>query len=145
MLQARGQKLVAESISCKTTSTNRFGGRVVDCIAPGIGISARALFEHTARLPLVDIRKPSKIIGTTTVGSIQAGLFFGYLGLVDGILERLIAELGADTKIVATGGLAGLIGDHSKYIKNVDDLLTLDGLRIIWERNMVAQKQKGSS
>ena len=71
----------------------------------------------------MDIRKPSKVIGTNTVGSIQAGLFFGYLGLVDGILERLISELGADTKVVATGGLASLIGDHSKYIKNVDDLL----------------------
>jgi type III pantothenate kinase len=93
----------------------------------------------------VDIRKPSKVIGTNTVGSIQAGLFFGYLGLVDGILERLINELGPDTKVVATGGLATLIGDHSKYIKNVDDLLTLDGLRIIWERNNAAQKQKPAS
>jgi type III pantothenate kinase len=64
------------------------------------------------------------------------------LGLVDGILERLLGELGADTKVVATGGLARLIGDSSKYIKTVDDLLTLDGLRIIWERNAVAQKQK---
>jgi type III pantothenate kinase len=72
-------------------------------------------------------------------------LFFGYLGLVDGILERLINELGPDTKVVATGGLASLIGDHSKYIKNVDDLLTLDGLRIIWERNSPAQKQKPAS
>src|SRR5438034_10489596 len=65
-------------------------------IAPGIGISAQALFEHTARLPLVDIRQPAKVIGTNTVASIQAGLFFGYLGLVDGILERLIGELGPD-------------------------------------------------
>src|SRR5262249_24154052 len=113
--------------------------------SPGIGISARALFEHTARLPFVDIRKPSKMIGTNTVGSIQAGLFFGSLGLVDGILERLIAEMGADTKVVATGGLAGLIGDHSKYIKHIDDLLTLDGLRIIWEPNAGLQKQKPAS
>ncbi|HEX9255359.1 MAG TPA: type III pantothenate kinase, partial [Candidatus Angelobacter sp.] len=97
------------------------------------------------RLPFVDIRKPTKVIGTNTVGSIQAGLFFGYLGLVDGILERLISELGADTRVVATGGLASLIGDHSKYIKDVDDLLTLDGLRIIWERNSPTQKQKPAS
>src|SRR5437870_3778116 len=88
-------------------------------IAPGIGISAQALFEHTARLPLVDIRQPAKIIGTNTVASIQAGLFFGYLGLVDGILDRLLAQMGADTKVVATGGQAKLIGEHSKYIKMV--------------------------
>jgi type III pantothenate kinase len=114
-------------------------------IAPGIGISAQALFERTARLPRVDIRKPAKIIGSNTVASIQSGLFFGYLGLVDGILERLLEHLGADTNVVATGGLAKMIGEHSKYIKTVDDLLTLDGLRIIWERNAVAQKQKSSS
>ena len=114
-------------------------------IAPGIGISAQALFEHTARLPLVDIRQPSKIIGTNTVTSIQAGLFFGYLGLVDGIIERLLEQLGPDTKVVATGGLAKLIGDHSKYIKTVDDLLTLDGLCIIWERNAATHRQKSSS
>ena len=114
-------------------------------IAPGIGISAQALFEHTARLPLVDVRRPSKIIGANTVASIQSGLFFGYLGLVDGILERLLKELGPDTRVVATGGQARLIGENSKYIKTVDDLLTLDGLRIIWERNSVAQKKKTSS
>src|SRR5216684_7680155 len=126
-------------------AVSRKGEYLGGVITPGIGISAQALFEHTARLPFVDIRKPTKIIGTNTVGSIQAGLFFGYLGLVDGILERLISELGADTKVVATGGLASLIGDNSKYIKNVDDLLTLDGLRIIWERNNAAQKQKPAS
>src|SRR5207248_339170 len=94
-------------------------------ITPGIGISAEALFQRTARLQRVDIRKPAQVIGTTTVGSMQSGLFYGYLGLVDGILERLIAELGTGTKIVATGGLAGLFGTSSKYISAVDDLLTL--------------------
>jgi type III pantothenate kinase len=142
-----GGPCVVVDLGTATTfdAVSRKGEYMGGVISPGIGISARALFEHTARLPFVDIRKPAKVIGTNTVGSIQAGLFFGYLGLVDGILERLIGEMGPDTKVVATGGLAGLIGDHSKYIKNVDDLLTLDGLRIIWERNMAAQKQKPAS
>src|ERR1041385_6553395 len=122
-------------------AVSRKGEYLGGVISPGIGISAQALFENTARLPLVDIRKPSKLIGTNTVGSIQSGMFFGYLGLVDGILERMVAELGSDTKVVATGGLAPLIGEYSKYIKEVDDLLTLDGLRIIWERNAPTHKK----
>ena len=113
-------------------------------IAPGLGISAEALFQRTARLPRVDIRKPGRVVGTNTVNSIQSGLFYGYLGLVDGILEHLVAELGPDTKIVATGGLASLIAASSKYITIVDDMLTLDGLRIIYERNATARKQRDS-
>jgi type III pantothenate kinase len=127
-------------------TVSRKGEWIGGIIAPGIGISAQALFEHTARLPRVDIRKPAKVIGTNTVACIQSGLFFGYLGLVDGILERLVAELGSDTKIVATGGLAPLFSGNSKYIKAVDELLTLDGLRIVWERNQAAgQKQRATS
>jgi len=142
-----GGPCVVVDLGTATTfdAISRKGEYLGGVISPGIGISARALFENTARLPFVDIKKPAKVIGTNTVASIQAGLFFGYLGLVDGILERLISELGTDTKVVATGGLARLIGDNSKYIKNVDDLLTLEGLRIIWERNTTAQKQKPSS
>jgi len=104
-------------------------------ITPGIGISADALFERTARLPRVDIRKPPSVIATNTVNSLQAGLYYGYIGLIDGILERLMTELGGDVKVVATGGLASLMGSGSKYIREVDDLLTLEGLRIIYERN----------
>ena len=112
-------------------------------ITPGIGISADALFERTARLPRVDIRKPPTMIATNTVNSLQAGLYYGYLGLIDGILERLIAELGGDVKVVATGGLAALMGSGSKYIREVDDLLTLAGLRIIYDRNQPHLRRRG--
>jgi type III pantothenate kinase len=121
----------ATTFDCVSPKGEYMGG----VICPGIGISADALFQRTARLPRVDIRKPARVVGTTTVGSLQSGLYYGYLGLVDGILELLLAELGKGTKVVATGGLGSLMGKGSKYISEVDDLLTLDGLRIIWQRN----------
>ena len=114
------------------SANNEFIG---GAIAPGLGISADALFSRTARLQRVEIQKPPRAIGNNTVTNIQSGLYYGYLGLVDGILERMIPELGGDVKVVATGGLASLIGPGSKYIAAVDDQLTLDGLRIVWERH----------
>ena len=111
-------------------------------ITPGIGISADALFERTARLPRVDIRKPNRVLATNTVGSLQSGLYYGYIGLIDGILERLMTELGGDVKVVATGGLASLMGGGSKYIREIDELLTLEGLRIIYERNLAFARRR---
>src|SRR3981081_2643665 len=131
----------ATTFDCVSAKGEYLGG----IISPGLGISADALFERTARLPRVEIRKPERVIGSTTVGSLQSGLYYGYLGLVDGILERLLEEMGKEATVVATGGLAVLLGTGSKYIKHVDDLLTLDGLRLIWERNAAAKSVRQTS
>lgn len=111
-------------------------------IAPGIGVSAEALFEHTARLPRVEIRDPQRVIGTNTVASLQSGLFYGAVAMMDGILDRLFTELGNDTKVVATGGQAALVAGASKFQPPVDPSLTLEGLRIIYERSQTAARHK---
>jgi type III pantothenate kinase len=122
-------------------------------IAPGLAISADALFSRAAKLSRVDVKKPAKVVGTNTIAHMQSGLYYGYIGLVDGILERILSETrGPDAasgeappipKIIATGGLARLIVDDSKFIKTIDDMLTLDGLRLIYERNRVAKVKHG--
>jgi type III pantothenate kinase len=108
------------------------------CISPGIMISSEALFERAAKLPRVELSKPKSIVGKDTVSSMQAGIMYGYAGLVDGICERIKAEVKSDPLVVATGGLARIVAPETKSINVVDDMLTLEGLRIIYLRNKTA-------
>ena len=104
-------------------------------ICPGVQISADALFQRAARLPRVDVRKPCEVIGRTTVSAMESGLFWGYVGLVDSLVRRITRELGNHTVCIATGGLAGIISPEVDLIECVEPDLTLQGLRMVWERN----------
>lgn len=104
-------------------------------IAPGIGIAAEALFQRAAKLPRVDLQRPPAAIGRNTVHALQSGLLFGYVGLTEGMIARFRSELGADMKVIATGGLAEIVARETDAIQIIAPWLTLDGLKIIWELN----------
>jgi type III pantothenate kinase len=104
-------------------------------ICPGPQISADALFQRAAKLPRIDVRKPERVIGTNTVASMQSGLFWGYVDMVEGLVQRIRGELGGPVAVVATGGLASMVAPETDVIDHVDQDLTLRGLRIVWDRN----------
>jgi type III pantothenate kinase len=121
----------ATTFDAVTSKGEYLGG----AICPGVTISMEALFRAASKLPRVEFQRPPHVVGRNTVHSIQSGLVFGYVGLVEGLCTRMAEELGTGPKVVATGGLASLVAGLSTVITEVDDQLTLDGLRIIHERN----------
>jgi type III pantothenate kinase len=117
---------------CAITKNGEYLG---GAICPGVKISAEALFQRASKLPRVELAKPPKVIGTDTISAMQAGIIYGYAGLVDGIVERMKKELSANAKVVATGGLAELVAPETKTIQEVRPHLTLEGLRFLHELN----------
>jgi type III pantothenate kinase len=157
------QELGADRVADAVAAFDKYGGPCIvmdfgtaitfDCISPkgeylggvimpGIGIAAEALFERTAKLPRVEFREPEQVIGTNTISHIQSGLFYGAVDAVDGMLDRLCAVMGKESKIIATGGQAPLIVGASKHKPTLDSSLTLDGLRILYYRNQASKRHK---
>jgi type III pantothenate kinase len=139
-----GFPVIAVDFGTATTFdvVDQSGAYVGGVICPGLVISAEALFARASRLWKVDVRRPSRVLGKNTAEAIQAGLYYGYIGLVDGILERLLQELPTPCAVIATGGQAELIASGSKFIREVDPHLTLTGLRLICERNAVKDRPR---
>jgi type III pantothenate kinase len=121
----------ATTLDAVTAKGEYLGG----AICPGIVISADALFQRAARLPRIDVRKPARVIGRTTIGAMESGLFWGYVGMVEGLVRRMRDELDGNAMCVATGGLAVVIAPETTLVEHTDVDLTLKGLRIVWERN----------
>ncbi len=132
-----GQALIVVDFGTATTldAVSARGEYLGGIISPGVQISADALFQRAARLPRVDVRRPCELIGTSTVAAMESGLYYGYVGLVDGLIHRMKAELGAGSMCIATGGLASVISAEVPLIQHIDPDLTLHGLRFVWERN----------
>ena len=132
-----GRPLIVCDFGTATTldAVSGAGEYLGGAICPGVVISADALFQRAARLPRIEVRKPDTVVGRTTVGAMESGLFFGYVGMVEGLVRRMSDELGGRAFTVATGGLAEVIAPETGLIEHVDVDLTLRGLRIVWERN----------
>jgi type III pantothenate kinase len=132
-----GRPMIIVDFGTATTldAVSAAGEYLGGAICPGVSISADALFQRAARLPRIEVRKPAAVVGKTTVGAMESGLFFGYVGMVEGLVRRMTDELGGHATVVATGGLATVIAPETPLIRHVDIELTLQGLRIVWERN----------